>query len=147
MPRPMTMHDVVNQAVAPRRFDTLLGLAFALSATFVAALGVYGLSALAASQRIREIGIRIAVGADRRRIFWMMASQALALSATGLVAGAAAAYAASRALTAYLYEVSPGDPFTFATVCAVLLVISLLASYAPARRAARVDPIVALRYE
>lgn len=147
IPRPMTMHEVLNQAVASRSFATRLGLAFALSAMFVAALGLYGLISLAASQRIREIGIRIAVGADRRRIFWMMASQAMVLAAIGLVAGAAAAYAASRTLTAFLYEVSPGDPATFCTVCVGLLVIALASSFVPARRASRVDPVVALRYE
>jgi len=146
-PLPATMHEVLSQAVAPRRFATLLGLAFALSATFLAALGLYGLISLAGSQRIREIGIRIALGAEAGSIFWMMTSQALALATIGLMVGTAAAYAAARTLAAFLYEVKPSDPLTFGAVCASLLAISLLASYAPARRATRVDPIVALRYE
>jgi ABC-type antimicrobial peptide transport system permease subunit len=120
---------------------------FALSATFLAALGLYGLISLAGSQRIREIGIRIALGAETSRIFWMMISQAVAIAAVGLLVGAAAAFAATRMLAAFLYEVKPRDPLTFCAVCGGLLAISLLASYVPARRATRVDPIVALRYE
>jgi putative ABC transport system permease protein len=147
IPSPATMHEVLSQSVAPRRFATLLGMIFALSATFLAALGLYGLISLAGSQRIREIGIRIALGAETSRIFWMMISQAVAIAAVGLLVGAAAAFAATRMLAAFLYEVKPGDPLTFCAVCGGLLAISFVASYVPARRATRVDPIVALRYE
>lgn len=147
IPHAETMGDILSEAVAPRRFVTFLGLLFAASATFLAGLGLYGLISLSASQKTREIGIRIAVGAQTGQIFRAMLSQAVGLAVVGLVCGVAFAWAVTRLLIAFLYEVKPGDPLTFACVCAGLLGVALVASYAPARRAARVDPVVALKWE
>ncbi len=146
-PQGETLRDVLNQAVAPRKFVSFLALLFAASATLLGALGLYGLISLSASQRIREIGIRIAVGARTTQIFRMMMSQAVRLSIIGLACGLAGAWAATRLLRAYLYEVKAADPLTFLSVCAGLLAVSLAASYAPARGATKVDPVTALKWE
>jgi predicted permease len=142
-----TMQDILSKAVAPRRFVTFLGLTFAASATFLAALGLYGLLSLAVSQRTREIGVRLAIGAQTEQILKMMISQAIGLAAVGLSCGVVCAWAATRFLRAFLYEVKPADPFTFAGVCAALLLVSIAASYVPARRATKVDPVRALKWE
>jgi predicted permease len=147
IPSAETLHDILSKAVAPRRFVTVLGLLFAGSATFLAALGLYGLISLSASQRTREIGIRIAIGARSEQIFGMMISQAIAVAVIGLGCGVACAWAATRLLRTFLYEVKPTDPLTFAGVCAALLSVSIAASYLPARRATRVDPMRALKWE
>ncbi|HEX4164514.1 MAG TPA: ABC transporter permease [Bryobacteraceae bacterium] len=147
IPPAETLHDILSSAVAPRRFVTMLGLLFAASATFLAALGLYGLISLSVAQRTREIGIRIAVGAQISQIFRLVISQAAVLAAIGLTVGVIGAWAATRLLRGFLYEVKPNDSVTFALVCAALLTISIAASYLPARRAMRVDPVKALKWE
>jgi putative ABC transport system permease protein len=147
IPHAETLQDILNKATAPRRFVTVLGLLFAGSATFLAALGLYGLIALSASQRTREVGIRMAIGARTGQILRMMLSQAARLAFVGLACGVAGAWGVTRLLTSFLYEVRPGDPVTFAGVCVVLLVVALAASYLPARRAAGLDPARALKWE
>jgi putative ABC transport system permease protein len=147
IPPAETLHDILSSAVAPRRFVTMLGLLFAASATFLAALGLYGLISLSVAQRTREIGIRIAVGAQISQIFRLVISQAAVLAAIGLTVGVIGAWAATRLLRGFLYEVKPNDSVTFALVCAALLTISIAASYLPARRAMRVDPVRALKWE
>ena len=147
IPTAETMHDILSKAVAPRRFVTLLVLLFAATATFLAALGLYGLIALAVSQRTREIGVRIAVGAQAAQIFRMLILEALALASAWLACGIGSAWAATRLLRSFLYEIKPGDPLTFAAVTAALLAVSIAASYLPARRATRVDPVRALKWE
>jgi predicted permease len=147
IPQAKTLNEILSKAVAPRRFATFLGLVFALSATFLAAIGLYGLTSLTASQRTREIGIRMALGAHRGQIVRMMIWQTIRLSIVGLGCGMACGLAAARLLGAFLYEMKPSDPLTFACVAAGLLVVSLAATYVPARRATTVDPVAALKWE
>ena len=147
MPRVESLRDILNQATAPRRFVTSLGLLFAFSATLLAAIGLYGLLSLSASQRTREIGVRMALGARTSEIVRMIVSEAAALALAGLGCGVACAWAVARLLRAFLYEVKPTDLATFVFVCAGLLAVAALASCGPARRAARVNPVTALKWE
>jgi predicted permease len=147
IPHVESLRDILNESTAARRFITSLGLLFALSATLLAAIGLYGLLSLSASQRTREIGVRMALGAQTNEIFRMFLSKAAALAVAGLGCGLACAWAVTRLLRAFLYEVKPTDLATFVSVCAGLLAVAAVASYAPARRAARVDPVRALKWD
>jgi putative ABC transport system permease protein len=147
IPRIETMQDIVETAVAPRRFVVWLGTLFAAFATFLAALGLYGVIALAVSQRTQEIGIRMALGARGVTVVRMVLAKGVRLSLAGIVIGLAGALAATRLIANLLYGVKPNDPATYAAVSAVLLGVTLLACYLPARRATRVDPMTALRCE
>ncbi len=129
------------------RFNTLLLAFFAAIAVGLAATGVYGVLAFLVSQRVREIGLRMAVGADRARVLGWILSYALRWAAAGILLGAAGALLATRQIRSLLYRVSPLDPWTFAGVVIVLAVVAVCAAYVPARRAAAVDPAVALRME
>ncbi len=143
--RPMT--EVVSAALAtPRLTGFLLG-SFAAIALVLAAVGLYGVLAYLVSRRTHEIGIRLAVGADRTDVVRMVLRQGLFLAIVGLGAGIVGAIGASRAIRGLLYDVSPGDPWTYVVVSAVLLVVAVAASGIPALRAARIDPLVALRTE
>jgi putative ABC transport system permease protein len=124
----------------------LLGL-FAAIALGLSVIGVYAVMAFAVVQRTREIGIRMALGAQRREALRLVLWQGLRLSAIGIVAGGAGALAATRLLGKMLYGVSPRDPVTLVSVAALMVAVALAASYIPARRATRVEPMVALRYE
>ena len=142
-----SMNDVVAAALAtPRLTGFLLG-AFAAIALALAAVGIYGVLAYVVSQRTQEIGIRLAIGADRSQVLGMVLRQGLLLAGVGIVAGLAGAFALTRVMKGLLYNVRPTDPLTFAAVAAALLLIALLASLLPARRATRVSPISALRAE
>jgi ABC-type antimicrobial peptide transport system permease subunit len=147
IPRIETMQDIVETAVAPRRFVVWLGTLFAVFATFLAALGLYGVIALAVSQRTQEIGIRMALGARGATVVRMVLAKGVRLSLAGIVIGLASALAATRLIANLLYGVKPNDPATYAAVSAMLLGVTLLACYLPARRAARVEPVDALRCE
>ncbi|MCI0432819.1 MAG: FtsX-like permease family protein, partial [Gemmatimonadetes bacterium] len=125
-------------------FMILLG-GFAGVALVLAALGIYAVTAQSVLQRTREIGLRMAVGARRSDVLAMVLREELVVIVLGLALGLAGAFAATRVLTASLFEVSAKDPVTFVAVAAILAVIAILATLLPARRAARVDPIVALR--
>jgi ABC-type antimicrobial peptide transport system permease subunit len=140
-----TVGDAVGDAVAAPRVLTMLVGAFGLLALVLAAIGVYGVVAYIVGQRMNEIGIRIALGAKSADIVKWALGTGLAPALVGLTAGAAAALVLSRLLGAQLYEVSPTDPVVFGGVAVVLVVVALLASSVPARRAARVDPAIALR--
>jgi putative ABC transport system permease protein len=129
-----------------RFFGTTMGL-FAAVALFLSCVGVYGVLSYAVSRRIREIGVRMALGASRGDVTTLILGQAGRLAVAGVVAGLALAVALGRSLTAILYGVTPGDPLTLAGVAAVLLAVVFLAASLPARRAARVDPTEALRAE
>ena len=142
-----TMDELISGSVSQQRFQSLLLVVFACAALLLAAVGLYGVQSYAVEQRTREIGIRVALGADRSRIFRHTVGRAALLVAVGLIIGLASAAALSRFLSSFLFEVSPGDPATFAAVALLLTAVSLLASYVPARRAMRVDPLVALRHE
>jgi ABC-type antimicrobial peptide transport system permease subunit len=122
----------------------LLGL-FAGLALLLAAIGVYGVMAQAVQQRTQEIGLRMALGADRRSILTLVMGRALAIVSAGVVAGVGLSLASMRLLDSLLYEVRPHDPATLAALAAGLLAVALLASYVPARRAMRVDPLTSLR--
>ncbi len=142
-----TMDQIVDRNVADRQQQmTLLG-AFAGLALVLASIGLYGVLSYAVTQRSREIGLRIALGASANSVIRMIVARGLALTGVGLVIGLIAASAATRALKNILYGVGATDPITFASVAALLAIIALIACWAPARRASRVDPITVLREE
>jgi putative ABC transport system permease protein len=120
---------------------------FALTALLLAGMGIYGVISYIVSERTREIGIRLALGAQSRNILRMVVRQGLGLALAGAAIGLVAALIVSHLMAGLLYGVRPNDPFTFAGVALLLIAVALLACYIPARRAIRVDPLVALRYE
>jgi predicted permease len=141
--RPMT--EVVAAALAtPRLTGFLLG-AFAAIALALAAVGIYGVLAYLVSQRTQEIGVRLAVGADRSQVLQMILRQGMTLSVGGIAVGLAAAFLLTRLMQSLLYQVKPADPLTFVAVPIILLVVALIASYVPALRATKVSPLIALR--
>jgi len=142
-----TMDEVVEASVAAPRFRTLLLGLFGLAALLLAGLGIYGVMSYSVSQRTREIGIRIALGAERSEVIRLVLRHGLVLTLAGLGTGLVGALGLTHLLSSMLYEVRPTDPLTFVGVTVVLTASALLASYIPARRATRVDPMVALRYE
>ena len=137
--------DYVREALAPTRFTLALLGAFAVVALVLATVGLYGSIAYTVSQRTREIGIRIALGASYQSVIGLVLGDGVRLALIGLVIGAGAAVAASRTLSSLLYAVTAGDPATFVAISILVAAVALTASYLPARRAARVDPVDALR--
>lgn len=142
-----TLTQVLESSLAPRKFDTLLLGVFACAALFLAAIGLYSVLAYGVSQQTREIGIRVALGAQSRDILRGVLLNGAKLVCFGLVIGAAAALALTRLMQNMLYDVSATDPLTFAGVAILLVMVALAACFIPARRAMKVDPIGALRYE
>ena len=142
-----TMDAVVSSALAQRRFTMLLLAMFATTALALSAIGIYGVMAYFVTQRTREIGIRLALGASRRDVLGLVLGQGIRLASAGVVLGLIGALAITRAIATLLFDVSPRDPVTLAAPSIVLTAVALLACYVPARRATRVDPIRALRYE
>jgi putative ABC transport system permease protein len=142
-----TMDEVVSNSVAQRRLTMLLLTVFAATALLLAAVGIYGVIAYSVTQRTQEIGIRMALGAQRTDVLRMVVRQALLLAVAGIVIGGAGALLLTRLMEGLLFQVKPGDPVTFAVVSGVLAAVALLASYIPGRRATRVDPVIALRAE
>ena len=142
-----TMDSLIGDSVGTRRFAmTLLGL-FAGLALLLAAIGIYGVMSYAVTERTHEIGIRVALGAGRKDVLKLIVGQGLIFIVSGLIIGLIGAYIATSLIANLLYDVSARDPITFAMVTVVLTLIALAACYIPARRAMRVDPMVALRYE
>jgi predicted permease len=139
------LDELVAAATASRRFSTQLLTAFAGLALALAAIGIYGVMAFVVGQRTREIGIRIALGARSGEVVRMVLGEALTLAAVGLAAGLAAAAVLSRLVAAQLFEVRPTDPMTYTMIPVLLAATAALAVWRPARRAASVDPITALR--
>ena len=142
-----TMRDVVNEATARARFQTLLLAVFAAAAALLSAIGIYGVMSYAVSKRTREIGVRMALGADPRSVLRLVVGQGMAVAFAGAGLGLVGAFLLTRLMASLLYGVRPGDPLTFAAVAAALLLVALAASWIPARRAARIDPMQALRAE
>jgi predicted permease len=142
-----TMQQKISSTLERSHFDTFLLAIFASTALLLSSVGIYGVLSYMVAQRTRDIGIRMALGASQAQIVWDVLSFGLRLAGIGLAVGLAAALAATRLLSSLLYGVRPTDAVTFAAVSFILLVVALIASYLPARRATRVDPLVALRYE
>jgi putative ABC transport system permease protein len=142
-----TMNDVLATSVAPQRMSMLLLTAFAGVALLLAMIGIYGVTAYYVTQRTQEIGIRIALGAQVGDVMKLVLKNGMALAIVGVALGLAGAFAVTRLMSSLLFGVKPTDTLTFVTVSVCLLVTALLASYIPARRATKVDPLTALRYE
>jgi putative ABC transport system permease protein len=142
-----TMSDIVSQAVARQRFSMLLFGLFAGLALLLAAVGIYGVMSYSVAQRTREIGIRMALGAQKRDVLGMTLRHGLQLVAIGVVIGIAGAVGLTRLMASLLFGVSATDPGTFAAITIILAGVALLASYIPALRSMKVDPVIALRYQ
>jgi len=143
--RPLT--QLVDRAVSPRRFIVLLLTGFAGFALVLASLGIYGVISYSVNRRTQEIGIRMALGASKGDVQGRIVGQTLGLAALGMILGVVASSALARTLSGLLFGVTYGDPLTFSSAIAVLLLVAALAGYLPARRAARIDPMSALRTE
>ncbi|MEW6210872.1 MAG: ABC transporter permease [Acidobacteriota bacterium] len=141
------MEEVLSESLSRQRFNMTLLLIFAAIAIALASVGIYGVMSYTVTQNTREIGIRLALGAQTSDVLRLVARQGFLLTVAGVGAGLAGAFALTRLMSNLLYGVTATDPMTFVFVSAILLLVAMLACYIPARRAARVDPIVALRYE
>jgi predicted permease len=143
----VTMDEAVAASVAAPRFRTLLLVLFAVSATLIATCGIYGLMAYTVTQRRREIGVRMALGADRGDVIRLVLTRALRVVGAGLIVGLVGAAGVTRVLQRFLFGVTATDPIAFTIVTLLLLAVALLAAWLPARRATRIDPWAALRAE
>jgi putative ABC transport system permease protein len=141
------MQEYLTSSVSHRRLSMLLLALFAAVATLLAAVGIYGVMAYAVTQRSHEIGIRLALGAEPVDVLRMVVGDGMRLAGVGLLIGMGASYAAVHYLASQLYGVKAKDPITVACVAAGLALVAVSACYFPARRATKVDPLVALRYE
>jgi predicted lysophospholipase L1 biosynthesis ABC-type transport system permease subunit len=142
-----SMDDVVRGSTSRQRFNMWLMTVFGASALLLAAIGIYGLMAYTVEQRTQEIGIRLALGAEGSRVKNMVVAQGMRLALAGVVVGLGASFALTRLIASFLFGVQPRDPVVFVSVPLVLALVALAAVWWPARRASRVDPLSALRYE
>ena len=142
-----TMEEHLGFSLFPMRVAAAMSGSFGLLALLLAAIGIYGVMAYAVSQRTREIGIRIALGARKSDVLRLVARQGLTLVAIGLLIGLIAALLLTRLMESLLYDVSATDPLTFIVIASLLAFVALLAALVPARRATKVDPMIALRCE
>jgi putative ABC transport system permease protein len=142
-----TMDELMTESVAPPRFRTVLVSLFAVVGVLLAAIGIYGVMSYAVAERTHELGVRIALGADRASVLRLVLGESVTLAAIGIAVGLAGAFAATRLIQGLLFGVTSTDAATFIAISALLATTALVASYVPARRAMRVDPMIALRYE
>ncbi len=142
-----TLEQTLSESLAPRRFNMLLLGIFATIALTLAMIGIYGVMAFSVTQRTHEIGIRMALGAQKSDVLGMVVRQGLKLALIGVVIGIGGALVLTRFLSSLLFGVEPTDPLTFVAVSLILCAVALVACYIPARRAAKLDPMVALKYE
>ena len=142
-----TMAELLGEEAAQRRMGMIMLAGFAALALLLASLGIYGVLAYFVTQHTNEIGVRQALGATPRNILFLVLRKGMVLTLAGVVIGLAAAFALTRLMTSLLFGVTAADPLTFATVPLLLVLVALLACYLPARRATKVDPLIALRYE
>ena len=140
-----TMEERAERVTARYRYSSVMMSGLAGLALLLAAIGTYGVVAFAVATRTREIGVRVALGARPRDVLRLVLGGGLRLAAAGVVLGLAGALAGARVLATMLYGVTPHDPITFATIAAIVMAVAIAATYLPARRAMRVDPVVALR--
>jgi predicted permease len=147
VPAMRTMHEILEQSVALRRFQTLLTVAFATTALLLAALGIYGVISYSVARRTNEMGVRMALGAQPMHLLRMVIGQGMIPVSIGLLLGIVASMAAGRIVSSLLYGVTAQDPGSITAASALVVIISIAACWAPARRATRVDPLEALRYE
>src|SRR5262245_7022252 len=140
-----TMDEFMTESVAPPRFRTLLVTLFAIVGVLLAAIGIYGVMAYAVAERTHELGVRIALGADRASVLRLVLGESMVLAAIGIAFGLAGALASARLIQSLLFSVTSTDALTFAATSTLLAVTALVASYVPARRAMGVDPMIALR--
>jgi putative ABC transport system permease protein len=145
--RVKTMEDLMTASVAPPKFRTVLVAMFALAGLLLAAVGLYGVISYAVSERTHELGVRIALGADRGDVVRLVLAEAMTMAVAGILVGLAGAFATTRLMQSLLFGVTSTDAATFAGISVLLLLTALAASYLPTRRATRVDPMIALRYE
>ena len=141
------MNEVVSRSMVQPRFLAILLATFSGIALFLAAIGIYGVMAYSVAQRTQEIGVRMALGARPVHVLRLVFGQSLLMLSIGTVIGLAGAFALTRLMSTLLFEVTASDPLTYVSVVGLLTVVALLACYIPARRAAKVDPLIALRYE
>jgi putative ABC transport system permease protein len=141
------MQDVIANSVQRRSFSMLLLTIFAAVAMLLAAIGLYGVMSYSVAQRTKEIGIRMALGARRPDVLVLIVKKGMALVLMGIAAGTLLSFGMTRLISGMLFGITAADPLTFAGVAALLGTVAFLANYIPARRAAKVDPMVALRYE
>jgi ABC-type antimicrobial peptide transport system permease subunit len=142
-----TLDELVDRRIQTERIIAQLSTFFGLLALLLASVGLYGVLSYAVARRSNEIGIRIAIGAGQRTVIWMILKETLVLVLIGAIAGGAGAIALAKLVSSRMFGVTPTDPTTMATAAAVLTMVAMLATILPARRAARVDPMVALRVE
>jgi len=144
-PRFRSVQEVFSESLATRRFNLIILAFFAGTALLLAAAGIYGVMAYWVARRTQEIGIRMALGAKRRDVLRLVVGQGLALALLGITTGMVGAFWLTRSMASLLYEIRPTDPASLAEASVLLLIVALLANLIPARRAAKVNPVVALR--